>query len=213
MFHSCGIVQICPGENSRSLKNALKYPNNIPISVAELKDMILSDTVHYKAVIFYSPCCDPCNTEFKTTYRNALESCDSSVRFYLVLDHCGGVRLNESYLNKKGIFNQEMYYIRDSTMHFKPWNEDRFTNMVNYIFSLKQEIIEDNGIPKNFIVSKYNRLKIIRFHQNSQMGVSQNIKAMDLYLLEGYDFSKIDFDIVEDVWIGTEPSCEPGKCK
>ncbi len=175
--------------------------------------MILRDTVHYKAVIFYSLFCGPCHEEMKTTYRNALNSCDSSVKFYLVLDDCGGVRYNESFLNKKGIFDQEMYYIRDSTMHFKPWNDDRFTNMVNYIFIPKQEIIEDNGIPKNFIVSKDSRLKTVRINQSSQMGVSQNIKAMDLYLLEGYDFSKIDFDVVEDVWIGTKPSCEPGKCK
>jgi hypothetical protein len=208
------MVQICSEENNKSLKKALEYPDNIPISVNDLKDFLFNDTIHYKVVVFYSPCCAPCNKEMKTIYRKAIESCDSSVRFYLILEDCGGVKYNASFLTQSGILNQKMYYLRDSSVLFKKANDDRFTNIVNYIFSPDHEIIETNGVPKNFIVSKDNRLKISRYVYNSQIkDTFLNTTAMRLSLLDGFDFNKIDFDIVDNVLIQTEPICEIDKCK
>lgn len=212
-LQSCGLVHICSEENNKSLKSALKYPDNIPITVNDLKEFLINDSIHYKVVIFYSPCCAPCNKEMKTIYRNATESCDSSVKFYFILEDCGGVKYNASFLTQSGIFNQKMYYLRDSTLHFKKGNDARFTNIVNSIFSPNYQITETNGVPKNFIVSKDNRLKRVRYVYNGRMlPDSMNTMAMRLSLLDGFEFKKIDFDIVDDVLMPADSSCETNKC-
>ena len=75
--------------------------DQIPLSVLELKNMIYRDTLHYKVVIFYSPCCEPCMLHFRETYIPFLKTVDTSaVRVYFILEDCGGASLNENLLNK-----------------------------------------------------------------------------------------------------------------
>lgn len=211
-IYSCGIIQYCPPENERNLRLALKYTNQIPLTVKELKELIIYDSAHYKLIIFYSPCCGPCSIEMASTYRNAFQNADSTVKFFFIQDDCTGVKYNEAYLKNFGISNQKLYYLRDTSCLFTTKNAMRYTNIVANLFQTGVKINEPNAIPLNFIVSKEGNLKIVRYISGSSDD-STNFHPMRISSLEGFDIRQIRFDIIDDIKLISDSTCSAEKCK
>lgn len=205
LFHSC-LIQFCK-ETKHSKKRAIKYTNQIPINVEGLKNLLIEDTLHYKVVIIYSPCCGASRSHMHTTYKRMFLNTDSTVKFYFIVDNYVGIEYNESFLKESGIKPNKMYYLNDT------FNLNKENNIVNYIFPSDNKVTGEFGVPISLIISKNNKLKKAYISIDYGDGVRQYLKAMPLFYLKNYDFNKIDFDKIE-----VEPEinweiCSPNKRK
>lgn len=210
--YSCNSVQICI-ETKRKIRISDVYVNQIPLTVKELKELITQDTTHYKVVVFYSPCCGPCIEYMKTDYKKAYHSCDTTVKFFFVLNDCGGLKYNEDFLSSSGVNPEKMYYIRDTSKSFYyKTSENRMINIVNYIFDPQPQINRNLGVPTTCIVSKDNRLRLIQTVKINENDTTVLYSPYNLSLLNDYDFSKIDFDKIETVVIKNDSVCSSKVC-
>ncbi len=190
VFQSCNLIWICNNTTYRK-KTAHKYENQIPIKVEELKTMLYKDTTHYKVVIIYSPCCGACGSHMRTTYRNMLLHSDTTIKFYFIVDDCGGIKYNEIFLQVCGIYPNKMYYFNDT------FQINKGNNIVNYLFPSDDKVTGELGVPMSLIISKNNKLKKAMISIDYGEEKRQYLKAMPLYYLPSYDFDKIDFDIID----------------
>lgn len=210
---SCNTIKICI-ETDRKIKTSDKYVNQVALTVDELKELILGDTTHYKVVIFYTPCCGPCIEYMKTDYKEAFQSCDSTVKFFFILDDCGGLKYNEEFLQTSGITPDKMYYIKDTSKDFYyKTAENRKANILNYIFPLQSEINGRVGVPTTCIVSKDNRLKLRQSQQIIGNDTIITVNTFNLSNLKDYNFDRIDFDKIETKIITNDSICNPQNCK
>ncbi len=211
LFTSCNSIQICI-ETKRKIKTSDRYSNQIPLTVKELKELVAKDTIHYKVVIFYSPCCAPCIEYMKTDYKNALQSVDNSVKFYFILNDCGGLKYNEAFLLSSGINIDKMYYIRDtsSDFYFKT-STNRQANIINYVFNPSKKINSKLGVPITCIVSKDNKLKLRQSIKIVEKDTIIVTKPYSLSNVKSFNFDKIDFNKVEKSIILNSSTCT-NKC-
>jgi len=210
--YSCNSIKICI-ETERKVKTSDKYVNQIALTVEELKELILRDTVHYKVIIFYTPCCGPCIEYMKTDYKEAFQLCDTTVKFFFVLDDCGGLKYNEEFLVTSGINPDKMYYIKDTSKNFYfKTAENRKANILNYIFSPQSEINGRLGVPTTCIVSKDNRLKLRQSQQIIGNDTILKVNTFNLSNLKDYNFDLIDFDEIETKLIINDSVCTPQNC-
>lgn len=151
LFDSC-LIQICK-ETKNGKKITLKDTNQIPINVENLKNLLIEDTLHYKVVIIYSPCCGASRSHMHTTYKRMFLNTDSTVRFYFIVDNYVGIEYNESFLKESGIKPNIMYYLNDT------FNLNKENNIVNYIFPSDNKVTGEFGVPISLIISKNNKLK------------------------------------------------------
>ncbi|NLJ82694.1 MAG: hypothetical protein GX330_06170 [Bacteroidales bacterium] len=205
IFHSC-LIQVCKESKYRE-KRATKYINQTSIKVEDIKRLLVEDTLHYKVVIIYSPCCGSCRSHMQTTYKRFVFNTDSTVKYYFITDSYDGIKYNESFLKSCGIKPDKMYYLKDT------FNINKENNIVNYIFPSDDKITGEFGVPISLVISKNNKLKKAYISIDYGNGVHQYFKAMPLFYLKNYNFDEINFDKIE-----IEPEinweiCSPNKKK
>lgn len=66
-FVSCGTIMIIK-ETDKTIKEAQSRSDYTALTVEQLKEMIISDTTHYKFVIFWNPGCAPCLQHMSPTH-------------------------------------------------------------------------------------------------------------------------------------------------
>lgn len=210
-LQSCNLIWICK-ETNLSIRKSYKYKNQIGLTVKELKSLLVSDTSNYKILIFFSPCCGPCQKHFQTTYRKFYDIKDANVKFYFINDCCDGVRYNEKFLHSMGYYEQ-IYFIRDTSNLFNVNNILRYNNMLNYVFDLQAEKTIDGvfGIPISCIVNPRNEIKLIKCNYDNDIKL-RNI-PLPLYELTDINIKKIDFDKIEEHKIIKYDFCTPDDCK
>lgn len=169
LLSACGrIIYVCKVTPKR-IEEA-KNTEQTPLTVDELKHLVMDDTAHYKIVVFYSACCGPCIYEMKNVLSKFYDKDTARTRWYFVQEDCGGVPISVGAMKKVGI-ESEMYYILDDKPEFSPDNYERYNNMANYIFDNKQKFNGIYGIPFSFVINKQGRVKTVRSF------VSDKVKA------------------------------------
>ena len=56
----------------------------VGLSAEELKATLQADTTHVKALLFYSQACHSCKEMFAMHFKEAIDSCNGDVHFYIV---------------------------------------------------------------------------------------------------------------------------------
>ena len=113
LLSSCGLVQVCKCDK-KDFENSLAYTEYTPLDYAQFKELILSDTTHYKVVNFYSPCCPGSHEKMKNEYKQLLEAVDSATtKVYFVMYDCGGLDFGKNTLNAYGFYPEQYYYLRE----------------------------------------------------------------------------------------------------
>ncbi len=192
IFNGC---QICI-ETNRTIRKATSYKNQTPLSAKELKSILTEDTTHYKFVVFYSPCCNPCYKHFRLTYPNIMNQYDTSqVVWYFILEDTGGMKYNEKFLKNLNV-HAKMYYFRDDTPEFSAKNENQWNNLANYIFTDSNNKIDDlYGVPVNFIINKEGKVKKSVFNYQNDI---KRISTLDLYYIMNKSVMDLDFNSITD---------------
>lgn len=200
IFQSCNIklVTICK-ETKHRYKTLYKYPEQIPLTVLEIKQLFITDTTHYKAVIIYSPCCSSCYKHFLTTYKNFLKLCDSTVKFYFIQYDFGGVKHNRDFLHDVDMDSLKTYYILDTNACFKDKNNTNdLKKITEYIFPFQDKSTKFFGTPLSFIVSKNNKIKYAYIDLKNNSNDTTYLTVMPLYYFTNFNFDEIDFDKIEN---------------
>ena len=204
------LIRVCV-ENPKRIEEAKNYTDQIPITIEELKTMIQSDTSHYKIVVIYSICCNPCMDAFKHTYSHLWKNSDTSqIRWYLLQEDCGGVKWNAKTMQQFGIYDK-MYYIRDDNEQFAHDNEYKMNNLANLITSNNPNFDDIFGEPTSLVIDKKNNVKIrkIKYKGNKFRTASIDLrsylysdtipKIQTLQILKNINFSTIDTTYQADV--------------
>lgn len=201
LFSSCShykLITLCI-ETRHNYKHALdKYPEQTPLTVAQLKAMLLDDTTHYKVVTFYSPCCGPCLEHLSRTYPEYMKSVDTTdVRFYYIADDCGSLKHNISTMQGINYYLPVYYYLRDSTESFSSSNGQRWTNIANYLFAGQKEMSGMTGIPVDFIISKDGKVKQCYV---DEYGV-RTLETTHLWTIGMTPLRDLDYDAIDTLYV------------
>ncbi len=202
LFHSCKnvkLITIC-WETPRQVKNAVeKYPELTPLTMAELKVLLHSDTSHYKVVNILSPCCGPCTMHLQTTFRQYLTTVDTAgVRFYYISEDCGGLKHLKGHLNSYGYYLPHYYYIRDTSAAFRRDDEgNRLNNIAHYLFPNQPKPDNLLGIPVNFIVDKHGRVK--QYYEIDTAG-RQKLGTTPLWAIGNDRICDLDFNTIDTLY-------------
>ena len=208
-------------ETSRRIRQAAKYTDQIPITVAELKQMILDDTTHYKVVVVYYIGCQPCTESLKKYAAPLYNNADTSqLRFYFVQNHCGALKKNKEYLESCDI-SAPMYYLRDDTPEFsgrfpglfKSWNDEQNNNIAHYIFP-GCGINGSYGYPMHFIIDKHNHVKlqvnrysdaVLTLVPADLFAITAPIDSIDFYAIDTVQFEYNSYKV-------NNSKCKKNKC-
>ncbi len=210
-FTSC--ITIIKPESEKTIKIAQSKPDYTGLTVDKLKEMLLSDTTHYKFVIFWGPGCGPCIQHMYYTYQNVYNRVgDKDVKWYFVLDDTGGIKHSDKDFKRTVWSRFPKYNMYDTTAVYSDY-ENKLTNTANYIFNNDDFKINDRlGTPTNFIVSKDNKLKkTYRVYSNGE----KRIRPTDLYEIQGKKLYEIDFNKLDTLYLNfpEDPQiCTPDKC-
>ena len=71
----------------KNYRRVSAMPELTPVTVEQLRQLIATDTTHYKVVVLTSPCCGYCVQSMRDVYPRKMAECDSSlVRWYFVVE-------------------------------------------------------------------------------------------------------------------------------
>lgn len=204
------LVQSCkicyPNRWNRQYAEIMDYVECL--TAKKLKDMIVSDTSHYKIVVFWSPCCGPCLRHLKETYAPAYIKNRDDVKFYFITENSGGIKYSRTTLNSFGINNDKVLCFIDDDPRFyyqdKNPNIQFFNNLANYIFTNGPKVSGLFGTPTEFIVSKDNRVlkSLVTTPTSGSAIVTTQLYEIDFDKIQEINFDSIyhldlDFDLFE----------------
>ena len=176
-----------------------KYSEQTPLSVFEMKQLFGEDTIHYKVLVIYSPCCRAGYKHFLTTYRNALLFCDSNVKFYFIQYYYGGVKHNRSFLHDLGMESLRTYYLKDTNSKFKEINNTNdLDKIIKYVFPSHDSHSKIFEIHLNFVVNKKNKIKYAYIDFLEESTMTTYLTVMPLYYFKNFNFDEIDFDTIDN---------------
>ncbi len=189
---SCGLVIMCV-ESPKTIRQAEKLTQYTPLTVDRLSSMLREDTVHYKFVVFFSYCCDPCASHMAYTYPQMMETYKKdSVKWYFIAKNTAQLERAEQMMRANKI-SEPLYYLRDTASEFKTDNPQQWNNITNYLFSNGEKVTGNLGIPVNFIVSKDNKVIKQYIVDSNKVG---HMTTQDIYWLKG-ELKDLDFDKVD----------------
>ena len=203
----CGLVRNCKCDE-RAFKNSLKHTDLTPLTVAQLKHLLVEDTTHFKVVSFYSPCCgDSKETLHKIYHRLRAANDTSTLKIYVIQVDCGGLDYTVDVLNGLNIHPDTYYYLRDDTppynSHSKSYgNINFYLPMTNELFVNGSDISCGSEIAISFIVSPDNQLKKLRLiaEDNSY----ECVRPFRVQYLKDYDLTQLDFNVTDTLYLPIE---------
>lgn len=177
---ACSSIQICI-PNKNNLRYAQRHENIKFMTVEQIKELIQKDTINYKVLIIYSPCCGPSLQHFRETYSKAYKESSEDVKFYFFMDNTGGIRYAQEMMDNYGFGQEPIYCIVDNSPEFSNDNENRMNNITNYLFPSNKPVTENYGVPCNFIISKDNKLlKQKMVHPNGSGVYSKGLYEIEI---------------------------------
>ncbi len=202
LLGSCKNVRLATAcfNSPRKFENAItKHPELTPLTAAELKDMLQSDTSHYKVVNIYSPCCGPCIQHLRTTFRQYTKTVDTTdVRFYYIAEDCSGLKYVKTDMNSWGYYLPKYYYLRDTSAAFvEGCNDNRLNNIAHYLFPDQPKTDGLLGIPVNFIVDKQGRVK--QYYEIDTAG-RQELVTTPLWAIGNTRICELDFNTIDTLY-------------
>lgn len=202
-------IQLCI-ETSRSQKYAAKHSEFKALNADDLKRLLIDDTSCYKFVVFYSPCCGPCKEHMQLTYPGIIKSYDSkTVKWYFILEDTGGIKHVPNLLKQYNL-NVVPYYFSDKRKEFCTANENKWNNLINYIFPEGEKVNDAFDIPLNLIVDKHGRLLKSYKRYSKEM----RVYPRELYDIKDVDIRETDFLQMDTLDLDWEPYICTGKdCK
>ncbi len=181
---SCGLITYCH-ETPRTIKKSLKQTEFTPVTVAELKNIVFTDSDAYKVTIFYSPCCGACVHAMDAYYLRFTKA-NPNASFYFILLDTGDLNAKSNIVKESGINVGKHYVIRDTTEMFSATNYDKLSNIVNHFNTSKKEM-KKISIPVSMILNENNQMKI-------NMNDSTNYyEPYDIRKSKHYNINKLTF--------------------
>lgn len=190
------------------------------LNADQLKEMIVSDTTHYKVVMIYSTGCGACSQHLQRTYAPAYAQHREDVKFYFVSESTGGIKYCREELERYGLYDGMVLCFLDDAPDFnqqnqgKDYNLESLNNITNHIFSNGPKVTGNIGLPCEFIVSKDNRvLKQLTTTPTSGSAIrTAQLWQIDFDHIQEIDFDSIyrqdlDFDYFEGI-----PICNGDQC-
>lgn len=218
LFCGCGAVQM----QKPTVKNYARVKAMAdlrPITVAQLRQLIDADTVHYKVVVLTSTCCGYCIQSMCDTYPGKMAEGGDSVRWVFVeSDYSTAQYMPETYAQYH--IDAERYWIDDTLPQYRTlmaksmgaiiWNiifhygktfaelgfdeaDNRDNNVANAIADTPQPITSVTGVPATFIFDRHNRLKCTHYIYSADSAVFGPTDIRDITVpVTRLDYSKID---------------------
>ena len=219
LFHSCGLVEICY-PNRWNERYAKSHGDIECLSALQLKEMLVSDTSHYKIVMIYSPCCGPCLEHLRRIYAPAFAMHRSDVTFYLINENTGGIKYCRDELQRLGLYDGKVLCFLDDNPDFDNQNQGKnlnpqiLNNLANFLFSNGPAVSGNFGTPCEFIVSKDNRVLKRKVTTPSS---ATAIQTAQLWQIDFDHIQDINFDSVYHIEFDFEafeglPVCDDNHC-
>ena len=182
LFSSC----IMEKPTVKNYRRVSAMPELTPVTVEQLRQLIATDTTHYKVVVLTSPCCGYCVLSMRDVYPRKMAECDSSlVRWYFVVESYSSAQYADELYRTYHI-DSPRYWIDDTLPQYRPlmvknmwtvvWNvirhygqsyeesgfdvaDNRLNNIVNAIAPQSQTITSVDGIPTTLLLDPRGRMK------------------------------------------------------
>jgi len=218
LLTGCNIWISKPTE--KNYRRVLKMNELTPITVEQLRQLIASDSTHYKVVVLTSSCCGYCGINMRDVYPKKMAECDSSlVHWYFVeVDYSSAQYMDMVF--KASHIDSPRYWINDTLPQYRPlmmknmwsvvWNvfrhdgeshaelgcdvaEDRLNNIANAIAPQKQPITSVDGVPTTLMLDPQGRMKctIVIDESGAKSFGPTDIRDITVPVTE-LDYSKVD---------------------
>lgn len=185
MLSGCGAIQM-EKPTVKNYNKVMAMSELTPITVEQLRQMIATDTTHYKVVVITSATCGPCLMAMRDTYPQKMAECDTSlVRWYFIEEDYSSAQYLDETLRQLNI-NYPRYWINDTLPQYRPlmvksmwqmvwfvfryWGQDysaagievddnRLTNIINALAPSEPHPINDLGTPTTMMFNPSGKLK------------------------------------------------------
>lgn len=115
LFSGCRIEQ----PTVKNYRRVVAMDNLTPVTVAQLRQIIATDTTHYKVVVLTSSCCGPCEMSMRDVYPKKMAECDSSkVRWLFVEERYSTAQYMGDVLRSHHL-NHPRYWINDTLPQYR----------------------------------------------------------------------------------------------
>ena len=170
----------------KNYRKVMAMDNLSPVTVEQLRQLIATDTTHYKVVVLTSSCCGYCELAMRDVYPKKMAECDSGqVRWYFVETDYSTAQYMDEVFRRYGITSPR-YWINDTLPQYRPlmvknmwtvvWNliwhygasfeelgfdeaDNRLDNIVNGLAPQQQLITGPNGTPTTVMLDPQGRMK------------------------------------------------------
>lgn len=161
LLQGCISVEVhTPWNREASIKAAQQYANHIPLTVEQLKMMLVSDTTHSKVVVIYDIACHHCRENFAEYARLWHEMDTSQMRMYFVQTTCNDFpKVDELFASQN--INPTLYYLLDDTPAFVATrrNEGRYLSIARYLCG-RTDLTSPNGIPHYYHADRQGNITV-----------------------------------------------------
>lgn len=218
----------------KNYQRVLAMDNLHPITVEQLRQIIASDTTHYKVVVITSACCGYCSLAMRDTYPAKMAECDSSLVRWIFVEydyssaqymdevfaqyHINGPRywLNDTLPQYRTLVAKSLFEIVKNT--FKYWGQDfsaagydiadnRMGNIVNTIAPQQEPLSALDGTPATLLLDPKNRMKCTRYIDSNGTSRLEPTDIRDIKV----PITELDFETI-DTTNTTPQQCTPESC-
>ncbi len=218
----------------KNYRKVLAMDNLTPVTVEQLRQLIVADTTHYKVVVLTSSCCGPCELAMRDVYPRKMAECDSSqVRWYFVETDYSTAQYMDEVFRRHGITSPR-YWINDTLPQYRPlmmknmwqmvWNlifhygasfeelglveaDNRLDNIVNAIAPQQQPITGSNGTPTTVMLDPQGHMKCTYVVDESDNVTFEPTDIRDISVpVTDLDYTKVD------TLFYAPHVCTPGGC-
>ena len=127
----------------KNYRRVSAMPELTPVTVEQLRQLIATDTTHYKVVVLTSPCCGYCVQSMRDVYPRKMAECDSSlVRWYFVVESYSSAQYADELYRTYHI-DSPRYWIDDTLPQYRPLMvKNMWTVVWNFIWHYGQSFEE-----------------------------------------------------------------------
>lgn len=218
----------------KNYKRVLAMDELRPITVEQLRQIIASDTTHYKVVVITSACCYYCSLAMRDTYPTKMAECDSSLVRWIFVEydystaqymdeaftkyHIDGPRywINDTLPQYRTLMAKSLFEIVRNT--FKYWGQDfsaagydiadnRMGNIVNAIAPQQELLSAIDGTPTTLLLNPKNHMKCTRYIDAGGTATLMPTEIQDIHV----PVTALDFKTIDTI-TSTPQVCTPEGC-
>lgn len=232
MFSGCTIMMQKP--TVKNYRKVSAMSNLTPVTVEQLRQMIATDTTHYKVVVLTSSCCGPCELAMRDVYPRKMNECDTSQMRWIFVetDYSSAQYMDKLFMTYH--IDLPRYWIDDTLPQYRPlmvknmwtvvwnliWNygksfeelgweeaDNRLDNIVNAIAPQRQPITGPNGTPTTVMLDPQGRMKCTYVIDGSGNTTFEPTDIRDITV----PVSELDYSRVDTLAYGSRV-CTPEGC-